>query len=103
MNLGQWGNFGVDVQNTGGSDAWNVSLRDLLPTGATGGMCNLTPQILSAQVFAADGVTTVAGKAPLNQGSDYSLSYSVPNFQLDITMLTAPGTLSPNQRLILPY
>src|SRR5213075_3238597 len=76
LNIGQWWNFGVDIQNTGGSDAWNVGLRDLLPSGTTGGMCNLTPQILSAQVFAADGVTAVAGKGLLNQGSDYSLNYS---------------------------
>ena len=104
MNLGRWGNFGIDVQNTGQSDAWNVSLRDLLPNGATGGMCNLTPQILSAQVFAADGVTAVAGKGPLNQGSDYSLNYSAaPNCQLDMTMLTAAGTIGPNQRLIVRY
>ena len=64
MNLGQWGNFAIDVQNTGQSDAWNVSLRDLLPNGATGGMCNLTPEILSAQVFAADGVTAGPGQGP---------------------------------------
>src|SRR5215471_4332239 len=75
MNLGQWGNFAIDVQNTGQGDAWNVALRDLLPSGTTGGMCNLTPQILSAQVFGADGVTTVPGKGALNQGSDYSLTY----------------------------
>jgi uncharacterized repeat protein (TIGR01451 family) len=104
INLGRWGNFSIDVQNTGQSDAWNVSLRDLLPNGATGGMCNLAPQIMSAQVFAADGVTAVAGKGPLNQGSDYSLNYSTaPNCQLDITMLTAPGTIGPNQRLIVRY
>src|SRR5206468_1587365 len=54
MNLGQWGDFTIDVQNTGTSDAWNASIRDLLPHGATGGMCDLTPEILSAQVFAAD-------------------------------------------------
>src|SRR5437773_4775027 len=104
MNLGQWGNFGIDVQNTGLSDAWNVSLRDLLPQGATGGMCDLTPQILSAQVFAADGVTPVPGKGPLNPGSDYSLSYSAaPNCQLDLTMLTAVGRIGPNERLIIRY
>src|SRR5262245_15521093 len=85
MNLGQWGNFGIDVQNTGTGDAWNVSVRDLLPHGATGGMCDLTPEILSAQVFAADGVTPVPGKGPLNPGSDYSRSYNgAPNCQLDI-------------------
>src|SRR5881296_711029 len=104
MNLGQWGNFAIDIQNTGPSDAWNVSLRDLLPHGATGGMCDLTPEILSAQVFAADGVTAVAGKGPLNPGGDYSLSYSAaPTCQLDITMLTAAGTIGPNQRLIIRY
>src|SRR5437773_7341773 len=104
MNLAQWGNFSIDVQNTGTSDAWNVSLRDLLPHGATGGMCDLTPEIQSAQVFAADGVTAVAGKGPLNAGSDYSLSYSAaPNCQLDITMLTAAGRIGPNERLIIRY
>ena len=104
MNLGQWGNFAIDVRNTGLSDAWNVTLRDLLPDGATGGMCDLTPEILSAQVFAADGVTPVPGKGPLNPGSDYSLSYSAaPNCQLDITMLTAAGRIGPNERLIIRY
>src|SRR3989475_1256783 len=104
LNLGQWGSFGIDVQNTGLSDAWNVSLRDLLPQGATGGMCDLAPQILSAQVFAADGVTPVPGKGPLNPGSDYSLSYSAaPNCLLDLTMLTPWGRIGPNERLIIRY
>jgi uncharacterized repeat protein (TIGR01451 family) len=104
MNLGQWGNFSIDVQNTGQGDAWNANLRDLLPHGATGGMCSLTPEILSAQVFAADGVTPAAGKGPLNAGTDYSLSYSAaPNCQLDITMLTAAGRIGQNERLIVRY
>jgi uncharacterized repeat protein (TIGR01451 family) len=104
MNLGQWGNFALDVQNTGLTDAWNTSLRDLLPRSAMGGMCDKTPEILSAQVFAADGVTPVPGKGPLNPGSDYSLSYSAaPNCQLDITMLTAAGRIGPNERLIIRY
>src|SRR5262249_2846070 len=34
MNLAQWGDFSIDVQNTGPSDAWNVSIRDLLPNVA---------------------------------------------------------------------
>src|SRR5262249_16902671 len=94
MSVGQSGTFGLDLQNTGGSDAWNVSLRDLLPTGATGGMCNLTPVILSARVFAADGVTPVAGKGPLNQGSDYSFNYTAaPSCQLNLVMLTAAATI----------
>src|SRR5262245_46468174 len=76
MNLGQTGDFTLDVQNTGLTDAWDVHLRDLLPDGPTGGMCDLAPQILSAQVFAADGVTPVPGKGPLGAGIDYTLSWS---------------------------
>src|SRR5262245_5959390 len=104
MNLGQWGTFGIDVQNTGTSDAWNVSVRDLLPHGATGGMCDLTPQSLSAQVFAADGVTPVPGKGPLIGGSDFGAGYSAaPICQLDIIMLSAAGRIGPNERLIIRY
>src|SRR6266851_2711138 len=69
MSVGQWGQFGLNVQNTGTSDAWNATLLDQLPSGATGGMCSTTPQVLSAQVFQADGVTPVAGKGPLVPGT----------------------------------
>jgi hypothetical protein len=89
MNLGQLGDFALDVRNTGSIDAWNVSLRDILPDGPTGGMCDLTPEIVSAQVFAADGVTPVPGKGPLNPGTDYVLSFSsAPTCQLNLTMRT---------------
>jgi uncharacterized repeat protein (TIGR01451 family) len=104
MNLGQWGNFAINLQNIGQGDAWNATIRDILPSGPTGGMCSLTPEILSVQVFAADGVTPVAGKGPLSPGSGYSLSYSAaPNCQLDITTLTAAGRIGPNERLIVRY
>ena len=104
MNLGQWGDFALDVQNTGRTDAWDVTLRDLLPDGPNGGMCDLAPEILSAQVFAADGVTPVLGKGPLAAGTDYSLSYSgAPACRLDLTMLTAAGRIGPSERLIVRY
>jgi large repetitive protein len=104
MNLGQWGDFSINVQNTGLSEAWNTTIRDQLPDGPTGGMCDQTPEILSAQVFAADGVTPVAGKGPLNAGSDYRLSYTTaPTCRLDFTALTAAGTIGANERLIIRY
>ncbi len=104
MTLGQWGQFGLDVQNTGTSAAWNVTLLDRLPYGATGGMCNTTPQILSAQVFEADGVTPVPGKGPLVAGTDYTVHYSgAPTCELTMTMLTAKGAIGPGQRLIVKY
>jgi uncharacterized repeat protein (TIGR01451 family) len=40
LNLGQWGQFGIDVQNTGLTPAWDVRLLDRLPDGPTGGMCD---------------------------------------------------------------
>jgi uncharacterized repeat protein (TIGR01451 family) len=104
MSIGQWGQFGLNIQNIGSSDAWNVTLLDRFPHGATGGMCNTTPQVLSAQVFQADGVTPVAGKGPLVPGTDLSISYSgAPSCQLTLTMLTAAATIGPNQRLIITY
>jgi uncharacterized repeat protein (TIGR01451 family) len=104
LNLGQWGNFVLDVQNTGLTDAWNATIRDLLPNGGTGGMCDLTPEIQSVQVFGADGVTPVAGKGPLTQGSGYTLTYSgAPACRLELRMLTAAGRVGPNERLIIRY
>src|SRR5712671_1326710 len=102
MSLAQWGQFGFNVQNTGTSDAWNVTLLDELPSGSTGGMCNMTPQVLTAQVFQADGVTPAKG--PLVPGTDFSISYiAAPTCKLTLTMLTAVATISPNQRLIITY
>src|SRR5262249_27080023 len=102
--LGQWGNFTVDVLNAGSVGAWNTAIRDLLPDGTTGGMCDLTPEILSVQVFASDGVTPVPGKTALSAGSGYSLNYTAaPNCRLDMTMLTAAGTIAANERLIIRY
>jgi uncharacterized repeat protein (TIGR01451 family) len=104
MNLGQPGDFVLNVQNTGLTAGWNATIRDLLPSGATGGMCDVAPSIQSVQVFAADGVTPVAGKGPLSAGSGYSLSWTgAPACRLDISMLTAAGTIGPNERLIIRY
>ena len=104
MNLGEWGEFVIDVANAGLSDAWDVSLRDLLPDGTTGGMCDLTPEILSARVFAADGITPVPGKGPLTAGTDYQLSWNdAPACELNLTMVSDEATIAPGERLIIRY
>jgi uncharacterized repeat protein (TIGR01451 family) len=104
LNLGESGDFTLDIQNTGNSDAWNATILDRLPNGPGGGMCDLTPQVLGAQVFAADGVTPVPGKGPLILGSDYSLSYDgAPTCELTLTVLTAAATVGPGERLIINY
>ena len=104
LNLGQWGQFGIDVHNTGLTPAWDVTILDRLPDGPTGGMCDLTPEILSAQVFAADGVTPVTGKGPLVAGSDYTVAYSdAPVCELTLNLRTAAASIAPDERLIITY
>ena len=104
MNLGQLGRFTLNVQNTGTTDAWNATIVDKLPAGATGGMCTASPQILSAQVFQADGVTPVPGKGPLTAGTDYTLSYAgAPTCTLTLNLLSAAAVIGPSQRLIVTY
>src|SRR5712671_3550447 len=103
MSPGQLGQFGLNVQNTGVSDAWNATILDRLPSSPSGGMCSTAPQVVSAQVFQADGVTAVAGKGPLVAGTDFSISYNKPTCALTLTMLTAAATISQNQRLIINY
>src|SRR5258705_10756473 len=104
MNPGQLGRFTLNVQNTGNTDPWNATIVDKLPTGTTGGMCNMTPQVLSAQVFQANGVSPVAGKGPLTAGTDYTLSYAgAPACTLTLNMLSAAAVIGPTQRLIATY
>ena len=104
MTVGQSGIFAIDVRNTGPNDAWNATIRDVLPDGATGGMCDFTPQVLSAQVFAADGVTPVPGKGPLLAGTDFALSYAgAPTCEVTLAMLTPAAAIDTDQRLIITY
>ena len=104
LNLGQWGQFGVDVHNTGLTPAWDVRILDRLPDGPTGGMCDQTPEILSAQVFEVDGVTAVAGKGPLVAGTDYTLSYAgTPACELTLNLRTAAASIGPDERLVISY
>jgi uncharacterized repeat protein (TIGR01451 family)/fimbrial isopeptide formation D2 family protein len=105
MSPGQSGQFGLNIQNNGVNDAWNATILDRLPKSSpTGGMCSSTPQILSAQIFQANGTTPVPGKGPLVPGTDFSISYNgAPTCELTLTMLTAAAVISQNQRLIINY
>ena len=104
LNLGQWGQFGVDVHNTGLTPAWDATILDRLPDGPTGGMCDQTPEILSAQVFAADGVTSVPGKGPLAAGTDYTVGYNAaPICELTLNLRTGAASIGPDERLVVNY
>jgi len=103
LNLGAAGDFTLDIQNSGTTGAWNATIVDRLPDGASGGMCDATPSVQSAQVFAADGVTPVPGKGPLSAG-DYSLSYlGAPTCELTLSMVSSEAAIGPGERLIISY
>jgi hypothetical protein len=98
-----WGDFAIDVRNAGTVDAFNVTLLDRLPNGPTGGMCDTPPEVTSAQVFAADGVTPVPGKGPLVAGSDYSLVWNGAACELTLTTLSTASVIGVSQRLVIAY
>jgi uncharacterized repeat protein (TIGR01451 family) len=103
LNLGQSGDFTLDVLNTGTSEAWNATLVDRLPDGPAGGLCDTSPIIQSAQVFESDGTTPVAGKGPLDP-SDYAFSFSgAPTCEWSLTTLTDQGAIGPGERLVVIY
>ena len=106
MRIAEWGDFALGVQNASQADAYNVTLTDRLPDGPTGGMCDTTPEILSARVFASDGVTPVPGKGPLTQGVDYSVAYDGTACELTFNTLTAVSAASVigvDERLMITY
>jgi len=106
MRIAEWGNFELGIQNASEADAYNATIIDRLPDGPTGGMCDTTPEILSAQVFAPDGVTPVPGKGPLTQGVDYSFAYDGATCEMTFVTLTAASTASVigvDERLMISY
>ena len=74
MSIGAPASFSLNVHNPSTGTAWGLTIADVLPNTATGGMCDAAPSQLTAQVFQADGVTAVS--APLVAGTDYSVSFA---------------------------
>jgi len=102
MRVGQPGTFTLNVHNTGTSPAYNVSLTDLLPNIATGGMCDAAPSQVSAQLFEADGVTAIG--SPLILGTDFTVNFiGDPSCVFTVEILTPAAAIGADQRLIVTY
>jgi uncharacterized repeat protein (TIGR01451 family) len=102
MRIGTPDIFTLNVHNTGNATAWDLSITDQLPNLTTGGMCDTTPVVLTAQVFLADGVTPVS--APLVEGTDFVTAFTgVPACTLTITMQSAAAAVPQDNRLIVTY
>jgi len=105
INIGPTVTYTLDVLNDGGIDAWNATILDRIPAG----MCSfdpttaIAPNQISAQIYAADGVTPVG--PVLTAGSDYSVSFNNTSTPCTLTfnMLSAAATIGPTQRLIIKY
>ncbi|MEJ2393094.1 MAG: hypothetical protein P8019_17120, partial [Gammaproteobacteria bacterium] len=101
INIGTQAPYTINVQNTGGSDAWNTTITDNIPAG----MCTYDPtSTVTAQIFASDGVTPVG--APLVNGTDYSVTWnggSSSACQLSLQMLSDAAKIGPTHHLIINY
>jgi len=99
------GTFTLNVQNTGGSTAWQTTLTDLLPnvtTPSPGSMCGSAPTNVTARVYQADGVTPVS--PALTNGSDFTVSFAgAPACTFTVTARSAAAAIAPTQRLIVTY
>ena len=95
INLGDAAAFTIDVQNSGGGDAWNTRVTDNIPVG----MCATGPTAtLNASIVQADGVTLVKTLAP---GTDYAVAYN--SCLLSLAMTDAAGPIPPEQHLVMTY
>jgi uncharacterized repeat protein (TIGR01451 family)/fimbrial isopeptide formation D2 family protein len=103
MRIGMPATFTLDLQNTGTSDAWNVTLTDWLPNPTPGGMCDAGVNDVNATIYQADGTTLVL---PLISGTNYDTSFTVsgaePRCEFILTLLP-PAIVAPDQRLIVTY
>ncbi|WP_157046228.1 isopeptide-forming domain-containing fimbrial protein [Geotalea uraniireducens] len=99
------GTFTLNVQNTGGSTAWQTTLADFLPkvtTPSPGSMCGSAPTNVTARIYQADGVTPVS--APLSSGTDFTVSFAgAPACTFTVAMKSSATAIPPTDRLIVTY
>ena len=99
INLGVPTTFTIDVQNVGGSDAWNTTILDQLP----GEMCDQDPALapgFDTRIIEDNGTTAV----DLVLGTDYTATFNGdPTCSLSLNMLTDQAKIGPLQHLVITY
>ena len=99
------GTFTLNVQNTGGSTAWQTTIADILPnvtSPSPGSMCGSAPTNVTARVYQADGVTPVS--APLSSGTDFTVSFAAaPACTMTVATKSPAAAIPPTNRLIVTY
>ena len=99
INLGVPVTFTIDIQNVGGTEAWNTTIIDQIPSG----MCDLDPTLapgFGARIVEASGTTV----ADLVLSTDYSATFSGdPSCSLSLNMITDRAKIGPLQHLVVTY
>jgi uncharacterized repeat protein (TIGR01451 family)/fimbrial isopeptide formation D2 family protein len=88
--------FTLDVLNplTNSSPAWDVTIEDILPNTATGGMCGASPTSIVVQ----NNATT------LTLNTDYTVTFvGASTCKLTLTMTSAAAAIAPNTHLKVTY
>jgi uncharacterized repeat protein (TIGR01451 family) len=100
LRSGVPGTFTLNVHNVGGSPANTVTITDLLPNQADGGMCDAAPVNVGAQLYEADGLTPIG--SPLVAGTDFTTTFNADPACTFIVTLTGTA-IGPDQRLLVTY
>jgi uncharacterized repeat protein (TIGR01451 family)/fimbrial isopeptide formation D2 family protein len=111
LNIGDYGYYGIQVKNAGSSDAWNVTVLDVLPKVAdnpplVGGMCEYQPEDLTTtglpndiRIVDGNGVT-LRTLAP----ADYTLTWvGDPTCELKLILKDSAGPIGAGESLMLEY
>ncbi len=93
--------FTLNVQNTGTSKAWDLTVVDNLPNPTPGGMCDTAPTGITAGIYDSAGTTLLRS---LTAGTDFVSSFNgAPACTLTFTMQTSAAAPDPGERLIITY
>ncbi len=103
LRLAEVGNFTLGVQNESEADAYNATIIDQLPDGPAGGMCDAPPVITSAQVFESDGITPIAGKPALVEGTDYTFTWDGTACEFSFVTQSTESVIGVGERLMIAY
>jgi len=93
------GRFLLDVHNRGTGPAWDLTVRDFLPSTEQGGMCATPPANFAAQVVDGAGNTV----ATLSEGSDFTTAFDAENCTLTFTTLGANAAVAADHHVQFGY
>ncbi|WP_158078577.1 DUF11 domain-containing protein [Microbulbifer mangrovi] len=99
IQSGLAGRFTLDVHNRGTGPAWDLTVRDFLPSTEQGGMCETPPANFTASVVDAGGNAV----ATLSEGSDFTTVFDAENCTLTFTTSGAAAALPADHHLQFAY